>query len=293
MSSLIAAVQTGAVASGPEEMVTSAFDMVKATGRSPDLVVLPELFSLPFWCVGLGDANYFSLAETLDGSTVTTAARHAKDIGTYAVVPFFEHGDIKGQYYNSAVVIDPDGVIVEGLLPSGRTVASYRKNAISSFTWGESGNDEKYYFREGRGFPVFSTEIGKLGVLICYDRWFPEAWRVLALDGADIICVPNASSGAVSDLFVPLMRTRAAENVIFTVGTNRVGDETVGGMTTSYYGSSCIAAPNGDVLAEAGSDPAGEVIVAEIDLDQVESVRHDRTMYRDRRPELYGRLTQP
>ena len=291
LSFLIAAVQTGPVATGPEDAVTAAFESVKATGQSPDLVVLPELFSLPFWCVGHLESRYFALAETLHGPTVSTAARHARELGSYAVVPFFERGEVKGEYYNSAVVLDPDGAVVEGFLPSGQGVATYRKNAISSFAWDDAGNDEKYYFRDGPGFPVFRTDVGVLGVLICYDRWFPEAWRVLALQGAEIICVPNASAGAVSDLFVPLMRTRAAENVIFTVGTNRAGAETVDGVTTVYYGSTCIVAPSGDLLAEAGSD-AGEVVLARADLEEVERVRHDRTMYRDRRPDLYKRVSE-
>ncbi len=288
---LIAAVQTGPALTSPEETVTAAFEAVKATGRSPDLIVFPELFSVPFWCVGHRHSRYFALAETLDGPTVSTAARYAQELESHAVVPFFESGRLTGEYYNSAVVLDPDGSIVEGTLPTGQQITTYRKNAISSFAWDDAGNDEKHYFREGRGFPVFQTDLGVLGVLICYDRWFPEAWRVLALQGAEIVCVPNASTG-VSDLFVPMMRTRAAENVIFAVGTNRAGAETVDGVTTTYYGSSCIVAPTGDVLGVAGSDADGEVVLSRIDIGDVEKVRHDRTMYRDRRPGLYQKVSE-
>ena len=113
-------------------------------------------------------------------------------------------------------VIGPDGSLIPGLLPSGEEVPVYRKNAISSYNWGGAVNDEKYYFRHGPGFPTFPTAIGRLGVLVCYDRWFSEAWRVLALEGAEVICVPNASSGAVSELFVPSIRTWSAQNVVFS-----------------------------------------------------------------------------
>jgi hypothetical protein len=102
-------------------------------------------------------------------------------------------------------------------------VPTYRKNAISAFRSDEQVNDEKFYFKHGS--PVFHATAGRLGVLICYDRWFPEAWRVLALRGAELVCVPNASLGDVSDLLVPTMRACAAQNLVYVVVTNRAGVE--------------------------------------------------------------------
>ena len=175
--------------------------------------------------------------------------------------------------------------------PAGNGCRPIERTPSLPSTGTGSINDEKYYFRPGPGYPVFDTAVGRLGVLICYDRWFSEAWRLLALAGAEVVCVPNASSGVVSDLFVPSMRTWAAQNVLYAVAVNRAGDEHVGDAATHYYGLSCVTSPRGKVLAEA---PEGEpaLISAEIDLEDVAKARHDHTMYRDRRPELYGPLAQ-
>ena len=285
-----AAVQTGPVQDRPARAVRTAF--ARLEDNEPDLVVFPELFSLPFWCVGHTRQSYFDWAEGLDGETLTTAREEVAKRGCHAVVPFFERGVVAGQYFNSAAVIGPDGSLIPGLLPTGEEVPVYRKNAISSYNWGGAVNDEKYYFREGPGFPTFATAVARLGVLVCYDRWFPEAWRVLALEGAEVICIPNASSGAVSELFVPSIRTWSAQNVVFSVAVNRAGNETVDGVATDYYGLSCVVSPKGKLLAVA---PEGEpgVAAATIDLDEVSAARMDQTMYRDRRPELYSPLTRP
>jgi N-carbamoylputrescine amidase len=285
---VVVAAQTGPVNAPPEAVVDQVFaDVDTATDGRIDLVVLPELFSRPFWCVGLSDPTFFDWAEPIDGPTVTRGRERAAAMGCHAVVPFFERGERPGEHYNSAVVVGPDGRLVDGVLPDGRRVHTYRKNALSAFNWDGIRNDEKYYFREGNGYPVFSTGIGRIGVLICYDRWFPEAWRLLGLAGAEIVCVPNASTGAGGELFVASMRTWAAQNVVFAVGVNRVGTESVGGVTTGYYGRSCVTTPRGRLLAE-GSDTAAAPVVAEIDMDEVRRARLDLTMYRDRRPELYG-----
>jgi len=130
-------------------------------------------------------------------------------------------------------------------------------------------------------------------VLVCYDRWFPEAWRVLALQGAEVVCVPNASLGDVSDMFLPSMRTCAAQNLLYVVATNRAGVEEVEGRRSHYYGLSCIIGPRGDVLAVAGEAEADQTVGADLDLGRITEVRTRQTMYRDRRPELYGLLAEP
>jgi N-carbamoylputrescine amidase len=289
---LIAAIQTGPPAGSPADMVGRAFDLLKdSEAARPDLVVFPELFSLPFWCVGLSDPKYYTWAESVDGQTVSKAAEFAKDLHCHAVVPFFERGERDGEYYNSAAVVGPHGDLIAGILPGGQSIPVYRKNAISSYNWEGSRNDEKYYFRVGPGYPVFQTEIGTLGVLICYDRWFPEAWRMLALQGVDIVAVPNASAGG-SDLFQPSIRTWAAENIVYVVATNRAGSEVIEGIGTDFYGMTCVASPRGRLLASAEGAP-GQVVAAHVDLDEIRQARFDRTMYRDRRPELYGLLGQP
>ena len=207
------------------------------------------------------------------------------------MAPFFERGVVAGEHFNSVAVIGPDGRLLPGRLPHGTPVSVYRKNAVSAYRWGEVVNDEKYYFKPGSGFAVFDTPLARIGVLICLDRWFPEAWRVLALCGAEVICVVNASAGDVDTLFVPMMAVSAAQNVVFTVAVNRAGDEEVAGRRATYYGQSCIVDPAGKVLAQASRD-APEALVATLDLDEVAGVRQRRTIYRDRRPELYGAVTE-
>ncbi|MDE0171427.1 MAG: hypothetical protein OXS29_18270 [bacterium] len=284
----VAAVQTGPVDERPASAVRRAFRQLG--DLSPDLVVFPELFSLPFWCVGHTRPDFFAWAEDLEGETLTAAREEVRERGCHAVVPFFERGPLPGEYFNSAAVLGPDGSIIRGLLPGGAEAPVYRKNAISSYNWGGSVNDEKYYFRVGPGYPVFPTGVGKLGVLICYDRWFSEAWRLLALAGAEVICIPNASSGAVSELFIPSIRTWSAQNVVFSVAVNRAGSETVNEVTTAFYGLSCLTSPRGKLLDAA---PEGEpgVASAVLDLEEIAEARMDQTMYRDRRPELYPPLT--
>jgi predicted amidohydrolase len=287
------AVQTGPARADVEANLDGVRRLVLGVGPRPDLVVLPELFANPFWCVGLGDAGYLAWAEGLDGPVVTAMRALARELGAVVVAPFFERGATAGEFYNSAAVIDRAGELVPGRLPSGRPALTYRKHAISSFRWDQQVNDEKFYFRPGDGFPVFDTDAGRLGVLICYDRWFPEAWRMLALQGAEVVCVPNASIGDVSDLFVPSMRTCAAQNLLYVVATNRAGEEEVEGRKARYYGLSCIAGPRGELLASAGEGEPDQLAAATLDLDDVARARTRHTMYRDRRPQLYGLLAEP
>lgn len=287
------AVQTGPAAADVAANLDAVRRLVGGASARPDLVVLPELFANPFWCVGLADPGYLAWAEGLDGPVVTAMRELARELGAVVVAPFFERGELDGEYYNSAAVIDRSGELVAGRLPSGRTVRTYRKHAISSFRWDQQVNDEKFYFRPGDGLPVFDTEVGRLGVLICYDRWFPEAWRVLALQGAEVVCVPNASLGDVSDLFLPSMRTCAAQNLVYVVATNRAGVEEVEGRKGRYYGLSCVVSPRGELLAAAPEAEPDRLAAATIDLDAIGRARTRQTMYRDRRPELYGPLVEP
>jgi N-carbamoylputrescine amidase len=284
------AVQTGPAEESVEANLAAA-EEAAADAHNADLVVFPELFSRPFWCLGDSDPRYFEWAEDVDGPTLSAAADWARSWSATVVVPFFERGRVAGEYYNSAAVLGPDGQLIPGRLPGGAAVTAYRKNAVSAYRWGDQVNDEKFYFRPGQGYAVFDTPRARIGVLICLDRWFPEAWRVLALAGAEVVCVVNASQGSVSDLFVPSMRTCAAQNLVFTVAVNKVGDESVAGRSVRYYGQSCIVDPLGDVLAAAGGDKP-EAISAELWLEDVRSARTERTIYRDRRPELYRSLVE-
>jgi N-carbamoylputrescine amidase len=255
-------------------------------------VLFPELFLTPFWCVGLSDERYFDWAEGLDGPSLSALGAAAREVGCYVVAPFFERGEVAGQYFNSAALLGPDGAPIGGVLPTGERVLTYRKNAISAYHWDGATNDEKFYFRPGDGYPVFETRFGTVGILICYDRWFTEAWRVLALQGARVVFVPNASAGYVSDLFVPTMRACAAQNIVHVVACNRAGVEKVEGVETFYYGRSCIVGPRGDLLAEAAEGAPDVTVAADLDLTRIDRDRRRQWIYRDRRPELYGLVAQ-
>jgi N-carbamoylputrescine amidase len=283
-----AAVQTGPASEDRAANLDRAVALLREIPPGPGAVVLPELFALPFWCVGLHDPAWFELAEGLEGPTVSAMAAEAHRLGSYMVVPFFERGAREGEYFNSAALLDPRGEVVPGRLPDGQAVTTYRKNAISMYSWDGHDNDEKWYFRAGDGYPIFETDFGPVGILICYDRWYPEAWRVLALQGAQAVFVANASEVYVSDMVVPSMRTCAAQNVLFAVSVNRAGVERLRGVETRYYGRSCILGPRGEVLAEAGDGVPDVVVSADVDLDRVTADRRRLWVYRDRRPELYG-----
>ena len=286
----VVAVQTGPAVDDVGRNLEQAFALADVPDVEPDLIVFPELFSRPFWCVGEHDPAHFEWAESLRGPTVSAAAQLATSTGATVVAPFFERGAIDGEFYNSAAVIGPDGAVIPGTLPDGRTIETYRKNAVSSYRWGDAVNDEKYYFRPGPGFAVFDTPKARIGILICLDRWFPEAWRVLALAGAEVVCVVNASAGPVSDLFQASMRTCAAQNVVSAVAVNKAGAETYRGTRTDYYGQSCIVDPYGTILA--GADGEAGAVQATLDLSVRLKAREERTMYRDRRPELYASITE-
>jgi N-carbamoylputrescine amidase len=284
-------VQTGPADADLGKNLQAASELARSASVEGALVVFPELFSRQFWCLGMSDARYFGWAERVTGPTVSHAAALAADLRSVVVAPFFERGAVAGEYFNSVAVIGPDGRLLPGRLPDGSPVGVYRKNAVSAYRWGEAVNDEKFYFKPGRGFAVFDTPLCRIGILVCLDRWFPEAWRVLALRGAEVICVVNASQGDVDDLFVPSMRTCAAQNVVFTVAVNRAGTEELAGHRVRYYGRSCVIDPAGTVLAQ-GSGDAPELLAARLDLAEVAGVRARRTMYRDRRPELYGAICE-
>lgn len=252
---------------------------------APDLVVFPELATTPYFSVGLKDPAFFDLAEPVPGPTTERIGAVAASIGANVVLPMFEAGDVPGEYYNSAIVLDRTGKPVDGRLKNGTTVNGYRKVYPGDVAWGSLKRDEKYYFRGGPGYPVFDLDFGRIGILICYDRFFAEGYTSYGLQGADLVCVPVASSGYVGDLFVAGLRTHAVENGFFVLGSNKHGDESVEGVESHFYGLSAIVGPHGRVLAQA-SDQRAETITSRINLDNNLEQRQRIFVYRDRRPEL-------
>ncbi len=267
-----------------QENIAKACDAVRAAKKSgADLLVLPELFCNQYFCINEND-KYFGLAQSLDGDLIKSFRKAAKAESICVVVPFFEKGD-DGRYYNCAVTIDADGEI------AGR----YRKTHIPY----DPLFYEKFYFSPSDNIyePVDLGFI-KLGVLICYDQWFSEPARILALKGAELIVYPSAIGRIkgeseqegfyMRDSWQAVQRGHAISNGIFVAGLNRAGmerSETSDDYIDFFGGTFCYD-PFGQKLAMAG-DEQGRLILADIDRSLIRSTRKMWPFMRDRRPGLY------
>lgn len=255
----------------------------------PDFIVFSELSTTQYFA-GCNDPRWFELAEPLDGPTVRRFADAAREVGSYILLTFFERGPVKGEFFNSVAILSPQGELVPGSLPDGRQVRCYRKCHIPDQYSYSPGLNERYYFKGGPGLPTFDTAHGRIGCLICYERSFPEAWRVLALHGAEIVFVPTALWGpnrSASWSFE--LRTAALQNGVFVVGCNKGGRE----MTEAerpFYGASVVWSPMGELLAEGPEGKGPALIPLTLDLAEVERHGVRYTFFRDRRPELYTSL---
>jgi N-carbamoylputrescine amidase len=266
--------------------------------KEPDLIILPELCTTPYWCLRK-DYRYFDWAETIPGPTLEAIGRKAKKHSCSIVVPIFEKGRVEGEYYNSAAVVGPSGELIAGALSNGSDVKCYRKVHLPTIERPPVHNDEKFYFRPGLGFPVFVTPKAVIGILICWDRCFPEGWRVLALQGAEVIimtsAIPSVSlTERVSreEQFLSEMCIRAFENQTFVVGCNRGGTESFTGTEIRFFGRSCVIDPFGSVLSQA--PPAEPAQLCEtLDLDRIKEARFTFPLYHDRRPDLYSIISEP
>jgi N-carbamoylputrescine amidase len=261
----------------PERNVARAGDMVRlAHARGAQVVLLPELFATHYFPREM-DEKHFLLAHTVaEDPSVRALAELARELNVVLPVSFFErHGDA---YYNSLVMLDADGA----------NLGLYRKTHIPDGT----GYEEKFYFQPGdTGFRAFETRHGKLGAGVCWDQWFPECARAMTLLGAELLLYPTAiGSEPVTprDTAAPWRRAmvgHAVSNTIFVAAANRVGDES--GQV--FYGSSFIADPWGEIIAELGRTEEG-VIVAELDLAVARAEREWMGLLRDRQPHAYGEL---
>jgi N-carbamoylputrescine amidase len=271
----------------PTENFRRAVALIEqAAEQGAQLVCLPELFRSQYFCQR-EDSTLFDLAETIPGPTTDALAKVAKKRQLVLIAPVFEKR-AAGLYHNSAVIIDADGTLR----------GPYRKMHIPD----DPGYYEKYYFTPGDlGFQAHATAAGRIGVLLCWDQWFPEAARLTALQGADILFYPTAIGwhprekaqlGAQQrDAWRTVQRGHAIANGTFVVAVNRVGLEVFNPGTEGleFWGTSFIADPFGVVLAEAASDRE-EVIVHTLDLQRVEQTRRAWPFLRDRRIDAYAGL---
>ncbi len=250
----------------------------QAAEQGAQVLCFQEIFNSPYFCA-VQDSNYYSYAEPIpDGPTIGKMISLAKETGMVLVVPIYEVVD-EGTFYNAAAVIDADGTYL----------GKYRKTHIPQV----QGFWEKFYFKPGNlGYPVFDTRVGRIGAYICYDRHFPEGWRVLGLKGARIVFNPSATTRGHSKHLWQLEQPAAAvANEYFVGAINRVGAEDH--TDTDYYGSSYFANPRGEIVGDTASDTEDEVVVRQLDLGLVEEVRRYWAFYRDRRPEVYEEVAAP
>jgi N-carbamoylputrescine amidase len=252
-----------------------------AAGRGARVILLPELFETPYFCKDQ-DPRHFELARPRrDNPTLARLAGLAAELSVVLPVSFFERAG--PAHFNSLVVIDADG----------RELGLYRKSHIPD----GPGYQEKFYFNPGdTGFRVWPTRYGVLGVAICWDQWFPEAARAMALQGAEILFYPTAIGSEPQDPTLDssghwqrVMQGHAGANVMPLVAANRVGREVGQGVEVTFYGSSFIAGPTGELIASAGRDDEA-ILVADLDLAAIAERRRAWGVFRDRRPDLYGVL---
>lgn len=252
-----------------------------AAKKGAEVVCLQELFRSRYF-PQVEDAENFKLAEPIPGPSTDALGRLAKKKKIVVVASLFEERSA-GIYHNTAVVIGSDGAII----------GKYRKMHIPD----DPGFYEKFYFTPGDlGFLSFSTEAGKLGVLICWDQWFPEAARLTALAGAEILFYPTAIgwlpteprevANAQRAAWQLVQRGHAVTNGVYVAAANRVGRE----EKLKFWGSSFVAAPSGEIIAEAGTERE-EILIARCDLDKIAEARQNWPFFRDRRIDAYGNLS--
>lgn len=245
-----------------------------AAADGAQIIGLQELCNGPYFCAEQ-DPKWFAWAEPDDGRTVSLMAGVARRLSVVLVVPFFEKA-APGLYFNTAVILEADGSVA----------GKYRKNHIPQLGpcyW------EKYFFAPGDlGYPVFRTSAGRIGVAICYDRHFPEAWRALGLNGAEIVFNPSATSEYARHAWSLEQPSQALANGYFVAAINRIGVEEPL-SSVRFFGSSYLCGPRGEVLARAGEDK-DEFVAADLDLAQIEEARGVWQFYRDRRPDSYQDL---
>ena len=262
--------------------IEKAINLVhKSADLGAQIILLQELFETPYFCINTKN-EHFDLAKTLsDQPTIKKMQAIAKEREVVLPISFFEKSGLV--YFNSIVVIDADGSII----------GHYRKSHIPDFPLYE----EKFYFSPGdTGFRVFDTKFAKIGIGICWDQWFPEAARVMALMGAELLLYPTAIG---SELHKPDLDSKnhwqntmcghAAANIMPVIASNRIGKESSNDLSMEFYGSSFISNHLGELVSEADRE-SEKIITHTFDLDLITQYRRDWGVYRDRRTDLYNEI---
>lgn len=282
MRQVTVAVVQMSCSSNLDENLGKAEQMVRrAAAQGAQVILVPELFETPYFCQKQ-KAEYYDWATTLESNkAIGNFQTVARELRVVLPISFFERKNYAR--YNSVALIDA----------SGEVLGVYRKSHIPD----GPGYEEKFYFNPGdTGFRVWDTRYGKIGVGICWDQWYPEAARCMTLMGSEMLLYPTAIGSEPQDPNIDsrdhwqmCMRGHAAANLIPVLAANRVGTETDEDSAITFYGSSFIAGPIGNLVSEA--DRSQEtILLAQFDLDQLEYQRLEWGIFRDRRPELYKLL---
>ena len=266
---------------------TSISAIREAAAQGAQLVVLQELHRGLYFCQR-EDVDEFELAETIPGPSTDSLGALAKELGIVIVASLFEKR-ATGLYHNTAVVLETDGTIA----------GVYRKMHIPD----DPGFYEKFYFTPGDlGFTPINTSVGRLGVLVCWDQWFPEAARLMAMAGAELLIYPtaigwdpnddNAEQVRQRDAWVTVQRAHAVANGVPVISVNRVGHEAdpEGGAGIHFWGNTFVAGPQGELLLELGAEAKTSVVA--VDMQRSEHVRRIWPFLRDRRIDAYADLTK-
>jgi N-carbamoylputrescine amidase len=285
---VIALIQMICQGSREKNLQRARQQIIEAAEQGARLICLPELFCSIYFCQR-EDPSFFELAEPIPGYTTDYFSQLSKTVDSVLVVPLFERST-SGEYYNSLVVINPDGSI------AGR----YRKMHIPN----DPQFQEKYYFTPGDlGFQAIQTAVGRIGSMICWDQWYPEAARLCALDGAGVLIYPTAIGwlpgekegvGAMYlDSWKTIQRGHSIANGIYTVSVNRVGIEPnqAGDSEIEFWGHSFIVDPRGHIIAEASGEDE-EIIYGSIEPQLIPATRQTWPFFRDRRTDAYDKLAE-
>src|SRR5689334_2414326 len=267
----------GRARSRPRELIKAHEEYARqAAEAGAKVICFQELFYGPYFCQ-VQDTEFYSYAESVPGPTTERFQALAAELGMVMVLPMYEQ-EQPGVLYNTAAVVDADG----------KYLGKYRKTHIPQV----KGFSEKFYFRPGNlGYPVFDTAVGRVGVYICYDRHFPEGWRALGLNGAKLVFNPSATHRGLSSYLWQLEQPASAvANEYFIGAINRVGIEPLG--ENDFYGTSYLVDPEGKFVGETGDPHNAELIVRDLDMSLIRTVRERWQFYRDRRPETYTRTVE-
>ena len=282
----IAIIQTK-VSNNEKLNIKNSIDKIKlAAKKKAKIICLPELFLSPYFCQTENHSK-FKLAEKIPGKKTILYCELAKKLSVILIIPLFEK-KTSGFYHNTSIIINEKGKII----------SKYRKMHIPD----DPGYYEKFYFTPGDlGFKSTKTKYAKIGSLICWDQWFPEAARLTVLKGAEILFYPTAIGWhpkekkkfgkSQLDAWIIMQRSHAIANGVFVAAINRTGLEKIGNKKIQFWGNSMIIDPSGNIVARAKSEKE-EILVCDINLSKIENVRNHWPFLRDRRIDYYKGLTK-